>query len=537
MKRLDFKLLIALVVLTFASVPAAAQQQQISYALRYSEPISYAVRYFEAFSDRSSDRIRVVISLPHGASAPVAPVTLVMPRAIPMGYGEQQFDRYLDPVFAFSEKGESLPVQRVDGPRWRIGGAGTRVGRIEYEVNLARMEREILGASDSSRVRPGYVGLLGYSIFAFVEGTENQSIRLQIDAPASWPVFSTLAPVTHPLPPGGTDMNPPRDGPKRRQVGRTPKSRPPALKLDPGTASSTTVAAANFYALADSQIAMGPKLQVQQLKGTVPLFVAVYSEGEVDLQLEGELARDAMERVIAYFGSAPFPHYTVLIELLRPVSPQHSYGFSMEHLDSSTYYLGLERGITAKSSVEQRERERFNFAHHIAHAWIPKRAYGEGYFPFTWELAPIIDTIWLSEGFVRYVAIEALSVGRGEAGAKGYRQRQLDGFRKILDESPAFIRRMSLVELSRVGSTRYSEDFRIGRNLFSRGALMAAEMDERIRERTAGKKTFRDAMRYLVTWSTKTRRAFTINELSSIIAAGTGVDTREVMEKWMRPLE
>jgi predicted metalloprotease with PDZ domain len=207
MKRLDFKLLIALVVLTFASVPAAAQQQQISYALRYSEPISYAVRYFEAVSDRSSDRIRVVISLPHGASAPVAPVTLVMPRAIPMGYGEQQFDCYLDPVFAFSEKGESLPVQRVDGPRWRIGGAGTRVGRIEYEVNLARMEREILGASDSSRVRPGYVGLLGYSIFAFVEGTENQSIRLQIDAPASWPVFSTLAPVTHPLPPGGTDMD------------------------------------------------------------------------------------------------------------------------------------------------------------------------------------------------------------------------------------------------------------------------------------------------------------------------------------------
>ncbi len=89
------------------------------------------------------------------------------------------------------------------------------------------------------------------------------------------------------------------------------------------------------------------------------------------------------EQVIAYFGGAPFPHYTILIELLRPVSPEHRSGFSMEHLDSSTYYLGMDRGITSKSTAEQRDRERFNFAHHIAHAWVPKRAYGEGYFPFT----------------------------------------------------------------------------------------------------------------------------------------------------------
>jgi len=113
----------------------------------------------------------------------------------------------------------------------------------------------------------------------------------------------------------------------------------------------------------------------------------------------------------------------------------------------------------------------------------------------------------------------------------------LDGLRGIVAESPAFIRRMTLVELSRVGSTRYSEDFRTGRNLFSRGALMAAEMDERIRERTAGKKSFRDGMRSLLTWSVRYRRAFHIKELPAILAEGTGVDTREVMEKWLRPLE
>jgi predicted metalloprotease with PDZ domain len=418
-----------------------------------------------------------------------------------MGYGEQQFDRYVDPVLAFSDAGSPMQVQRTDGPRWTIGKEGARVGHLEYEVNLARMEREILGASDSSRVRTAYVGLLGYSIFAFVEGFENDSIRLQIDGPADWPIFSTLAPQL------------------------------------PAATGSTATQAASFYVLADSQIAMGPKLQLQRLKGNVPVFVAVYAEGEVDITLHGKVASEAMEQVIAYFGAAPFRHYTFLIELLRPLSSEHRYGFSMEHLDSSTYYLGMDRGITSKSTAEHIDRERFNFVHHVAHAWVPKRAYGEGYFPFTWELAPVIDTIWLSEGFVRYLAIEASSAGRPESESKAYRQRMLNSLRRIVTESPPFIRRMTLVQLSRVGSTRYSEDFRTGRNLFSRGALMAAEMGDLIRQRSEGKKSFRDAMRNLMSWSARNRRAFRIDELPAIIAEGTGVDTREVMEKWLRPLE
>jgi hypothetical protein len=38
---------------------------------------------------------------------------------------------------------------------------------------------------------------------------------------------------------------------------------------------------------------------------------------------------------------------------------------------------------------------------------------------------------------------------------------------------PEFIRNMPLLKLSRVGSLMYIEDFRTGRTLFSKGALMA----------------------------------------------------------------
>jgi predicted metalloprotease with PDZ domain len=262
----------------------------------------------------------------------------------------------------------------------------------------------------------------------------------------------------------------------------------------------------------------------------------MYAEGDVNPQLEGELAAEVMRRVIAYFGGAPFSHYTAHVELLRPVSADHKYNLSMEHLDSSTFFLGVDRGLTARSDAERRDVERFNFAHHFAHAWIPKRAYGEGYFPFQWEMAPMIDTIWFSEGFARYIAIEALTDALPEAEARAYRERRLDQFRENLASAPAFLRKMSLVELSRVGSTRYAEDFRTGRSLFSRGTLMAAELDERIRALSGGRKGLRDALRYLVAWSAREHRPFRIDELSAIFARATGVDTRAIVDRWLRPL-
>ena len=59
----------------------------------------------------------------------------------------------------------------------------------------------------------------------------------------------------------------------------------------------------------------------------------------------------------------------------------------------------------------------YNFAHHIAHAWVPKRAYGHGYFPFQWELAPVLDSIWFAEGFGQYAAIQAVAAGSPDPAA------------------------------------------------------------------------------------------------------------------------
>ncbi len=478
----SFRVLLIVVLVSFTA-GSALPEDAVSYRIQYQEP--------------GSDRVRVSILFP---KLPDGPKVMVIPRAIPMGYGEQHFDRYVEQVRAFTPGGGTIAVARQDGPRWLLGDSKTIVSRVEYEVDIARMENEIYSAADTSKIRPGYLSLLGYSVFAYLEGFKNLPARLEIEAPEGWPVMTTLAPQAPP--------------PKGKTEGNAP----------------------NFYALADSQVMAGPELEVQRLECEAPLFIALYAEGDVDVAIMADIAEKAMSQVIGYFGNVPFPHYTIHQELLRPVSERHSYGFSMEHLDSATFYLSDDRGITSRSQEQEIARTHYNFAHHFSHAWIPKRAYSKGYFPFSWELAPVLDTIWFSEGFPQYAAIEAVADSlSGEEGQR-YREGMLDRrFRASIREAPLFIRELSTVELSRVASTRYSEDFRTGRNVFSRGGLMAAEMDELIREKTGGSKRLRDGLRHLMEWSAKMGRPFAIEEIPDIFEEATGVSTHQVMERWLAP--
>jgi predicted metalloprotease with PDZ domain len=429
-----------------------------------------------------------------------APLTLIMPRAVPGGYAQRPYDPFVRQVKASSAAQGPLGVRREElGPRWEIGKSGEKVESVDYDVDVVRMEREILAVSDSSKIRGGYVALLGYSIFGFFDGSEDRPLKLEVSGPAAWPVFSTLAPAL------------------------------------PAPVTETSARAENYYALADSQIVMGPKLQLQKIDGQGTLFLSIYAECDENSAQESALAREALDKVTAYFGKAPFSDYTVELEFLKPISPRHQYNFSMEHLNSGTFYFDTDHALTATLTDREREAHRFNFAHHIAHSWIPKRAYGVGYLPFTWEMAPVIDTIWFNEGFARYAAIEALAEAMPREDAERYREQKLNAFRGILDAAPVFLQRMSLTDLSREGSFLYADDFRVGQNLFARGALMAAEMDDRIRSQTSGKKSLRDALRHLMEWSARNRRAFRVEELPVIFHDATGTDVSSILDRWMHP--
>ena len=200
-----------------------------------------------------------------------------------------------------------------------MGKAGESVERIEYQVDIARMESRILASVETSKVRHGYVGLLGYSVLAFVDGLEDRAIKLTVNAPEGWPVLSTLAPKV------------------------------------PATTTSTTAEAPDYYTLADSQILMGPELQLRRLEGKIELILAVYSEAAVDLDVEGGLARKALDGVQAYFGDTPFSQYTVQLEFLKPLAG-HDYNFSQEHVNSGTFSFSTDWRVNALLRRNKRNR-------------------------------------------------------------------------------------------------------------------------------------------------------------------------------------
>jgi predicted metalloprotease with PDZ domain len=456
------------------------------------------MKYSLAYPSAGANTVEVRIDLRSPGSAPVV---LVMPRNYPGGYEFVPYDSFVENVRAFSDQGKPVAVKRAPvGPRWLLGGAGEQVARVEYSVDVVRMEKEILSAVDTSKVRPRYVGLLGYSVFAYIDGLEETQIALQVEGPPGWPVFTTIAPAI------------------------------------PAPLHVASAFAANYYALADSEVLMGPGLQLRQVDGAIALAMAVYAEGEEDLARESQLARTALDRVQHYFGDVPFPIYTVQLELLKPL-PGHDYDFSQEHLTSGSFSLSTDRATTAQTTPQTMQSALVNYAHHMAHSWIPKRAYGEGYMPFVWEMPPIIDTIWFNEGFGRYAAIAALADGMPAQEGKDFRQHQLDSLRSIVDDAPAFIRRMSTVVLSREASFLYSQDFRTGMNTFARGALMASEMDDRIRRQSQGKKDLRDALRALLLRTQQEQRPFKIEELAPMFQQATGVDLGDILQHWLQPPE
>ena len=426
-----------------------------------------------------------------------APVNLVMPRSYPGGYSFVPYDDFVQDVHAFSPGGKSIECNKdADGPRWAIGRASESVSRIEYRVNVGRMEDRIRDSVESSKIRKNYVGLLGYSVFGYIDGMERVPVTLQLDGPGDWPVLSTLD---------------------------------PRATVQKGTAKAQ---AASYDVLADSQVVMGPGVQFRELPGKIDLLVAVYAEGDEDVDAESKLAREALDRVQEYFGDTPFPAYTVLLELLRP-REGHEYNFSQEHDTSGTFSLSVDGATHANSPDSHHYSALFNYAHHMAHSWVPKRVWGVGYRPFNWELTPVIETIWFNEGFGRYAGMQAIVEGLSDEERKTRRERVITRTMGILNDAPPFIKRMPMTLLSQEASFLYATDFRTGMNIYGRGFLMAAEMDDRIQAQTRGKKSLRDAFRALLAWSSTNQRPIQVEEMTQIISESTNTDVHDIAARWM----
>ena len=277
-----------------------------------------------------------------------------MPRSVPSGYSLEFYDLYIDNLTATSSYGNLLSIKKesTGGPRWILEcSSNETLSTISYSINLTKHEQGILSAGDASKLRQGrYIGILGYSVFGYLEQMDNQEnfpIMLIFQGPSEWPIHLTLS------------------------------------SIDRLSNERTYGLAKNYYHLADSQIYMGPNISFnyisipfdQKLSTIALSFCAIaYTENSsnLDINMFVDLSVQAMKNVLLYYDSIPFLFYTVAVEMIKPLDDQHSYGFSMEHLNSCTIDIRYGSGINRNSTPDQIKTFQYNLAHHIQHAWVTK---------------------------------------------------------------------------------------------------------------------------------------------------------------------
>ncbi len=447
------------------------------------------VKYTITYLDSSSSNIQVTIK---PASSQKAPLSFVMPRSIPGTYGITLYDQFIRKLTAVTSDGERVPMVKDagDAPRWYMNDTGKTITYIAYEIDLNRMERK-MAPSDASIIRSGFAGLLNYSILGWIDGTQLQPAECQVKTFDTWPVFSSHTPATQ-----------------------------------PGKGSIQFVAD-NYYTLADGQLFLGPRFRVKAFAAVVPLYIVSYAQTEEEyLDDYGWQGTYSMAILNDYFGEVPFKNYTIFLRSAIPAEPGNAPPFGMEHLQSSTFFGDVSAIRKTAMSEEQKIRTLPTFLHHMGHSFIPLRSYGDAYRPFVQEIAPVINNIWFNEGFMWFLPFDTLKL-------PAMRTR----FENNVYRTSPVIKKMGLQQLSQTASTQYSVDFRLGQGIYSRGALMALEMDTHLKEKSSGKKSMKDVLRYLYQWSKKNKRPFTLEEFPTLISQACGIDLGKIYDKWQLSIE
>ena len=447
--------------------------------------LSYKLTY----NDSSNSILKISIE---PASPVTSPVSFIMPRSIPGGYGVYIYDKFIENIYSVSIDGKKKPMLKDENgaPRWYCTDTGKIISQVEYEVDLNKMERQVL-PGDASIIRPGFAGILNYSVFGWIDGTEKQTVQCTIETFYQWPVFTTIHPSVSPA--------------------------KGLLKFNTD----------NYYTLADGQIFIGPRFRLKEYTGIVPLFLASYCQ-TADEYLEDYAEQEMISMGILkdYFGELPFQHYSLMLRAAIPLEPVSAPALAMEHLQSSTFFGDVSGIRTNPMSKEQIMNTIPTYLHHMGHAFIPLRCYGDTYKPFVEEIPPIINNIWFNEGFMWFLPYDTL---KSERWNKIFNNA-------VYNTSPA-IKKMSLQQLSQIASTMYGADFRLGRSVYSRGALMAIEMNTYIIEKTKNKKSMKDVFRYLYNWAKENKRSFFMEEFPGLINKACGIDLSRIYQKWQLPVE
>ncbi|HEX5010205.1 MAG TPA: PDZ domain-containing protein [Planctomycetota bacterium] len=399
-------------------------------------------RFLVTLPDRQAHQlhVRLTVERPAGATGPLA---LGLPVWTPGSYLVREFSRNVLDLSATDASGAPLAVTKRDKNTWEVAAGSARTVQLDYE--LYANERSVR----TSHVDADHAFLSPAGTFLFVRGADGRPApgeqRVRIEAPAGWSVFCAL-PVK-----GGELVAP------------------------------------DYDTLVDSPIEVGPHRVLEFANDGVPFRIVLAGDGTLDEARLREDVAKLVDEVAAVFGQQPYPSYTFFLELVD------AGGGGLEHADCS---VNMVSRWNFGKKKEYRDLLGL-LAHEFFHAWNVKRFRPAALGPFDYDRENYTPDLWVAEGVTSYV--DDLCVVR--AGFYDKPGEWLDAVAASYKETAELpgARRMSLSRASQDTWIKFYRPDENSRNssvsYYSKGALVALQLDLRIRRLSGGARSLQDALR------------------------------------------
>jgi len=329
MKKTIFTVLIVLNTILLFS-------QKINYKLKMPNPQSH---YFEVemilegFKDKQ--------------------IEIKMPVWAPGSYLIREFSRNVNQVFAFDENKNAVKTVKTAKNTWQLQNAskGKKI-IIKYEVYAF----ELSVRTSFLDLTHGFVS--GSGVFMYVSSYQNLAGQLEITPYHEFKVISTTLPKS---------------------------------KISVSTDSSKLFDFSNYDHLVDCPIEIGNQVEFQFMAAGVKHTVAMYGDGNYDIEkLKVDMPK-VIEEESVVFGENPNKEYLFIVH--NVVNGQGG----LEHMNSTT--LSVNRWSYADSDY-------IGFlnlvAHEYFHLWNVKRFRPIELGPFNYDKENYTSLLWVMEGFTSY---------------------------------------------------------------------------------------------------------------------------------------
>lgn len=451
------RILLVVFALTISGVLSHALAQQVRYTLRMSKPETH---YFE-----------VEMELVDFKSPTL---DIKMPVWAPGSYLVREFASKVNLVRAKDAQGKSLEVNKVDKNTWRIQTNKASKVVVNYEVYAF----ELTVRTSFLDQTHGYVN--GTSVFMYVDQFKQLPGKLTVIPHASFKkVATSLSRETE------------------------------------GLAADN----AHFYAfkdydeLADCPIEIGNHLEFSFTASGIPHYVAMYGEGNFDVdKLKYDMAK-IVEACTNVFGQNPNKEYWFIIHNTT------SGGGGLEHTNSTT--LNVNRWTYTGSKY-------MGFlslvAHEYFHLWNVKRIRPIELGPFDYDKENYTTLLWVMEGFTSYY--DELILRRAGYYTEDEYLNTLFGTINSVENQPgtrvqpvAHSSFDAWIKAYRPNENSYNSTI----SYYSKGQVLAALFDAMIVANSNGKKSLDDLMRRLYDeYFVRLKRGFTAVEFKKELETITG---------------